>query len=120
MVAGSAPPFVPMLAAMYTIQLLCFTVQETAEALAGGGRATPLVDLLLLGALGQLPVALVTALAVRWLLARVRPAIATLRVTPVSTSIPTVFAITSWPLATESVVRVEVFDRSDVRGPPSF
>jgi hypothetical protein len=77
--ADSAAPFVRTLAAVYTIQLSCFVVQETAEAMAGGGHLGSAPALLLWGAIGQLPVAVVVALTLRWLAARVGPALAAIR-----------------------------------------
>jgi uncharacterized membrane protein YjfL (UPF0719 family) len=76
----SVPSFVRLLAVLYTVQLACFGVQETAEALLGGTQAASATDLLLWGTAGQLPVALVGALAMRWLLARLGPALAHLKV----------------------------------------
>src|SRR5207245_10628986 len=71
----AAPSCVPLVAALYTIQLACFAAQETIEALIGGGSVS-VPTLLLLGTLGQLPVAVVATVAVRWLGARLRPALA--------------------------------------------
>lgn len=71
----SAPSYVRLLAALYTLQLAVFAGQETIEAAIGGGRASSAAVLILWGTAGQLPVAAVAALAVRWLLARVGPAL---------------------------------------------
>ena len=71
----SAPPYLRLLASLFTIQLAAFGVQETLEA-ALNGTPLPSADwLLMAGTLGQLPVAVIGAVALRWLLARVRPAV---------------------------------------------
>jgi len=75
----SAPPFLSLLAALFTIQLACFSVQETAEAYLAGGPPSSAAVLLLWGTLGQLPVALLSALAIRWLLTRFAAAVTELR-----------------------------------------
>ena len=77
--ADSAAPFVRTLAAVYTIQLSCFVVQETAEAMAGGGHLGSAPALLLWGAVGQLPVAVMVTLLLRWLGARLGSAVAAIR-----------------------------------------
>jgi len=77
--ADTPAPFVRTLAAVYTIQLACYVVQETAEAMAGGGRLGSAPSLMLWGAIGQLPVAISVTIALRWLGARVRPALAAVR-----------------------------------------
>ena len=78
--ADAAWPFVSTLAGVYTIQLACYVIQETAEAMAGGGQPGSAPDLMLWGAIGQLPVALAVTIALRWLGVRVRPALAAIRV----------------------------------------
>jgi hypothetical protein len=69
--AESAPSLLRLAAALYTLQLTFFLVQETIEG-------SPTGQLLLWGLLGQLPVAFIGAAALRWLFARVRPALASL------------------------------------------
>lgn len=62
-------------AALFALQLALFLVQETLEAAAWG---TPLPDigaLLLWGCLGQLPVAVLAALAMSWLGSRFEAAV---------------------------------------------
>ncbi len=73
---NSAPAYLRLLAGLFTLQLAVFAVQETVEAAASGAPASSAVVLLLWGTAGQLPVAALAALAVRWLLARLRPALA--------------------------------------------
>jgi hypothetical protein len=76
----SAPPFLRLLAAMFTMQLAWFAGQEVVEALVAGAPVASAADLLLWGTLGQLPVALVAAAGLRWLLARVEAAITEIRI----------------------------------------
>jgi uncharacterized membrane protein YjfL (UPF0719 family) len=83
----SAPSFLRICAAMFTIQLVCFAGQEVVEALFVGAPVASVADLLLWGTLGQLPVALVAAAGLRWLLARFETAIAEVRIA--LASIPT-------------------------------
>lgn len=61
---------------LFALQLAIYAAQETLEALAYGTRAPPLVDLLLWGALGQLPVAAVGAMALAWISTRLGGALA--------------------------------------------
>ena len=79
-------PFLRTLAAVYTIQLACYVVQETAEAMAGSGGPGSAPSLVLWGAAGQLPVALAVTIALRWLGARVRPALDAVRRMPATTN----------------------------------
>jgi putative effector of murein hydrolase LrgA (UPF0299 family) len=76
----SAPQYVRLLAVLFTMQLAVFAGQEVAEALAAGVPVSSVGDLLLWGTLGQLPVALVAAAALRWLLARFESAVSVIRV----------------------------------------
>ena len=73
------PSYVGLLAAMFTIQLVLFSVQEVVEAMVAGSSAGSAPQLLLWGTLGQLPVAAIAALALRWLAARVEAAVAGVR-----------------------------------------
>ena len=73
------PSLLRLLAVLFTLQVACFAAQETAEAMLAGGRFASAPVLLLWAAAGQLPVALLGALALRWLGARFTPALATLR-----------------------------------------
>lgn len=119
-IAETAPSFVRLLAAVYTLQLALFAVQETAEAVLGGAPAGSAPLLLMWGAVGQLPVAIAGALVVRWLLVRVRPALAALRLRPPALMfVAPVAVIQAWP-ARPGLATVEVLDRAYVRGPPSL
>jgi hypothetical protein len=74
---GPAPSFLRFVAILFCFQLGCYVVQETIE-LAAGAPATSVASLLLWGTLGQLPVALLSALVLRWLAVRLGPAVASL------------------------------------------
>jgi len=76
----STPPFLRLFAAMFTLQLAWFAGQEVVEALVAGAPVASAADLLLWGTLGQLPVALVAAAGLQWLLARVEAAITEIRI----------------------------------------
>ena len=119
----SGPSLMRLVAALYTIQLACFAAQETIEAIAGGGPVTPAPVLLLIGTAGQLPVALVAALAMRWWGARLRPALAALALGAgdLFRREAYVLALRAWQLAPEPV-RVDgtITTGFNRRGPPSF
>ncbi len=118
----TAPSFVRLLAALYTIQLALFGAQETIESLAGGGAVAAAPALLLLGAAGQLPVAVVSALALRWLGARLRPALAAIRLgAGVIYRHAYVVELRPWPLATDAAALDDTITAGfNRRGPPSF
>lgn len=117
--AEPAPSFLRLVAMLFCLQLTCFMVQETVE-MAAGVPATSAPSLLLWGTAGQLPVALLAALALRWvamrlgpamerILAPVRPA---LRLTPLSISVAV------WPIATVPVAAPHLTADFNRRGPP--
>jgi hypothetical protein len=66
--------FIGLLAALFTIQLAAYMGQEVAEAIAGGVPPDSASNLLLWGMVGQLPLALAGAAALRWLWTRVESA----------------------------------------------
>jgi hypothetical protein len=70
----SGPTFISLLATLFTIQLAWFIAQEVTESLAAGARIDSASNLLLWGMVGQLPVAVVGAAALRWLWTRVEAA----------------------------------------------
>jgi hypothetical protein len=72
-------PLAPLLLTMLLLQLAIFTGQELAEASLSGLRAAPAEQLLGWGMAGQLPVALLAALGLSWISARVRRAVARLK-----------------------------------------
>lgn len=71
---AAAGSFIGLLGTLFTIQLAIFMGQEVAEAIAGGLPSDSASNLLLWGMVGQLPVALAGAAAVRWLWTRVETA----------------------------------------------
>lgn len=113
---ASSPPFVRLLAVVFTVQLTIFVAQESVE-----GSFTSQV--VLWGVLGQLPVAAAGALALRWLLARVGPAIGHLlgRCEAVLDSDPlvTVAVLKPAPIPVH-VTRAAFTGSISRRGPPSF
>ncbi|HSS60654.1 MAG TPA: hypothetical protein VLK30_04260 [Candidatus Limnocylindrales bacterium] len=117
----TAPPsLLRSVALLFWIQLACFVVQESAESAAGAAPTSPAV-LLLWGTAGQLPVALVAAVALRWLAVRVGPALASLRARLVATLqlAPSSSRLVVLPVAIRSTAphdpRRGAFSR---RGPP--
>jgi hypothetical protein len=72
---GDSPSFLRLLAGLFTIQLSVFAFQESIEAVLSGGPAYSVDSLLLLGTLGQLPVAALAAFALRFFLVEVVPAL---------------------------------------------
>jgi len=77
--SDSEPSYVSLLAILFSFQLMAFAVQEITEALVAGTNVGTAADLLLWGTLGQLPVAMVAASALRWLSARIESAVGLLR-----------------------------------------
>ena len=119
----STPPFLRLFAAMFTIQLAWFAGQEVVEALVAGAPTGSAADLLLWGMLGQLPVALVAAAGLRWLLARFEAAVTEIRIA--LATIPSQFfspgiAIPTWGRADRALMlRSAVGASLAKRGPPS-
>lgn len=74
-----SPSYLPLLAALFTMQLALFASQETAEAALAGAPASSIPMLLLWGTLSQLPIAAVAALGLRWLLTRFGEALTDLK-----------------------------------------
>lgn len=111
----SAPSLLRLLAALYTLQLAFFIGQETLEG-------NPAGELFLWGMLGQLPVAVAGAVALRWLFAELYPAVAELKIRfqPALRLAAYVLAMIVWPVAVEVVQGIDVLDQSFDRGPPSF
>ncbi len=67
--------YLRLLALVFTVQMACYAAQESIEAGLGVAPATTAAGIVLWGTLGQLPVAAISALALRWLAARVEPAL---------------------------------------------
>jgi hypothetical protein len=110
---GSAPPLLRLLAALYTLQLTFFFVQETVEGSPAGA-------IFLWGLVGQLPVALLGALALRWFLGRVTSAIRQLwtRCESALRLVPYALAFVVWPVAADLVQGLEPAEAINLRGPP--
>jgi hypothetical protein len=73
-VVPEGPPFISLLATLFTLQLAWFIGQEVAESLFAGLPPASPSNLLLWGMVGQLPIAVAGAAALRWLWARVEAA----------------------------------------------
>jgi hypothetical protein len=120
-IAGG-PSYVRLLGALFTIQLVFFALQETAESMAAGTAIATAPHLLLMGSVGQLPVAILGALALKWLLVRFESAVSEIRVAlaslpkPIS---PVAVVVSEW---NHDVVahRPNAGASHAKRGPPSF
>jgi hypothetical protein len=75
----TGPRYIELLAALFTIQLAAFITQEVGEALISGVPVDSAAHLLLWGTLGQLPVAVLAAIALGWLWTRFESAVQDLR-----------------------------------------
>jgi hypothetical protein len=123
--AGSERPYLGLLAGLFTFQLALYAGQEVVEAAAGGVAADSAAHLLLWGTLGQLPVAVVAAAALRWLLVRfesavheIRLALAELRPAP-GLVLPLVLPV--WRASNAALMLSRVAGASLIkRGPPSY
>lgn len=121
---GTSPSFLRLLAALFTIQLAIFVGQETVEAALSNGYAIPIDGLVLLGTLGQLPVAALAAFAMRFLLVEVVPALAQVSVylTALQQPLGLVAALAPQPVVHDGdLLRSHLVPHSvRKRGPPSF
>jgi hypothetical protein len=119
----SAPQYLRLLAVLYTVQLIVFAGQEVAEALVAGLPVGSVATLLLWGTLGQLPVAMVAAVGLRWLLARFDSAVSVIRVvlaTRLGQPRPVGSVIVAWPACEREPFFASAAGRSaSKRGPPS-
>ncbi len=119
---ATAPPFLRLVAVLFTIQLAAFALQETAESLLTGAAASvPLV--LVWGTVGQLPVAAAGAIALRWLLASVPLALVqlALHVRPAVQVVTGTTAPVVFPIAAQVVLAKEAAPAPfNWRGPPSY
>ena len=120
----STPPFLRLFAAMFTIQLAWFAGQEVVEALVAGAPVASVADLLLWGTLGQLPVALVAAAGLRWLMARLEAALTQIRIalTSITRQVPSTWiAIPIWGHSGQAwILRSALGASLAKRGPPSY
>jgi hypothetical protein len=121
--AASSPSLVRLLALLFTIQMASFAIQETLESLAANVAVASAPHILLLGALGQLPIAILGALAIKWLLVRFETAVAAIRVALSSiraSGLPVAIAFSAWRHADDDLVRGPFAGPSPAkRGPPS-
>lgn len=109
------------MAVLFTMQLAIFAGQETIEALVAGASVTSVPELVLWGAIGQLPVAAVGGLALSWFSARLVQALRQLRA-PVLES-PQLWpaqptCVSSWPPAALLPLRISAPAVFRKRGPP--
>lgn len=122
-VAASQKPFIELVAILFSIQLACFIVQEVAEAMVAGTSPASAPQLLLGGTLGQLPVAAVAAVGLRWLLTRFESAVKQLRAVLArvsSPSAPALVALRVWPAADGGLfLRQSAGASLSKRGPPT-
>jgi len=120
--AVESPPYILLLSSLFTIQIICFVLQETIESVAAGEAPAPAIHLLLLGTLGQLPVAALVALALKWLVARFETAVITLR-RPISALQPPIIRVRllqpRWQLVVEPILAQSCPSVFVKRGPPS-
>jgi hypothetical protein len=120
---AGGPSYVSLLALMFTILMACFGLQETVESLAAGAAVASAPHILLLGTVGQLPVAALGALAFKWLLLRFESAISEIRVAiaaPPARVSPVAVAIPLWGYGRRHLVLRPVAGASLAkRGPPS-
>jgi hypothetical protein len=120
---GSQKPLLELVAILFTIQLACFIVQELVEAAIAGTAPASAPQLLLGGTLGQLPVAVVAAIGIRWLLTRFESAVAELRALLPAVSSPimaTVLPVRVWASANGGLLLRESAGASlGKRGPPT-
>jgi MFS superfamily sulfate permease-like transporter len=115
-----APSLLRVTAMLFCFQLACFVVQESAEMAAGAPVASA-PALLLWGTVGQLPVALVAALVLRWLAVRVAPAVAELLApaAPAILFVPQHIQPVVWPTPATVPAFVDRYIRAFTRrGPP--
>jgi hypothetical protein len=120
----SAPNLLRLVAVLYTLQLAWFAGQEVGEALLAGMPVDSVAHLLLWGTLGQLPVAVIAAASLRWLLARFESAITEIRVAlaavPKPLSPPIAIAVPVWGHDNRALTLRSVAGASLAkRGPPS-
>lgn len=123
--ASSTPSFVGLLAVLFTIQLACFAGQEIGEALIAHAPLGSPADLLLWGALGQLPMAALAATAFGWIFTRFETAVDEIRSVlavrqpspvPVAVAIP-LWTVTGGALLLSGVAGASLSKRGP---PPSF
>lgn len=116
-----SPSFFSLLAALFTIQITFFVVQETVEANLAGTFTPTALYLFLIGMFGQLPIAALAAIALKWLWARLETALSALRnvVSVRAIGHDTIAAILTFPLQVYQPALAETCPAVYVkRGPP--
>jgi hypothetical protein len=112
-----------LLATLFTIQLACFAGQEIGEALVARAPLASPANLLLWGALGQLPVAALAATALGWIFTRFETAVDEIRgmiAVRQPAPAPTTVAISAWNQIDSTVLLSRAAGASlGKRGPPS-
>jgi hypothetical protein len=120
---NSAPPYLRLVALLYTAQLAWFGGQEVSEALLTGAPVPSAAQLLLWGTLGQLPVAMIAAAGLRWLLARFDSAVAEIRFALAAVPrqlAPVAIAVPFWGRPNQQLILRSAAGASLAkRGPPS-
>lgn len=75
----ASPNYLQLLSVLFTIQISFFVLQETLESIAAGQTPESAMHLILIGSAGQLPVAVLAALVLKWLATRFETALFVLR-----------------------------------------
>lgn len=121
-VAVSRPPYLVVLAVLFTVQLALFIGQEVSEALITGAPVDSAAALLLWGTIGQLPAAALASIALCWIASRFESALEEIRGALSLPSSPQGFiavAVPAWSASPRSVLQSSVAGASLVkRGPP--
>lgn len=119
----STPHYARLVATLFTVQLLFFAAQEVGEALVGGAPVVSVAHLLLWGTLGQLPVAMIAAAGLRWILARFESAVKEIRIALAAVARPgasMAVAACAWSQVDRNLALRPVAGASLAkRGPPS-
>jgi hypothetical protein len=119
----STPHYARLVATLFTVQLLFFAAQEVGEALVGGAPVVSVAHLLLWGTLGQLPVAMIAAAGLRWILARFESAVREIRIALAAVAPPgasMAVAACAWSQVDRNLAPRPVAGASLAkRGPPS-
>jgi hypothetical protein len=121
---GSAPNYLRLVATLFTLQLLLFAAQEVGEALVAGTPVASVAHILLWGTLGQLPVALIAAAGLRWLVARFEPAVEAIRIALAAAPPPVAYIAVAAPAWVQVECNPPLAPAAGAslakRGPPSF
>jgi len=120
---GSQKSFLELVAILFTVQLACFIAQEVAEATISGAGVAAAPYLLLWGTLGQLPVAVVAAVGLRWLWMQFESAVDELRAmfsAVRSPKFPAAVNVHMWPAPDGALLLLALAGgRLGKRGPPT-